>query len=126
MVHKKRRNRLLIWVTAIVAALALLVVLFRMRVTLTPPAEVEGVHAALQREEVAGEQYVCGDSWLKKNEYGLWEMYIRGSGMEAGLKNGILAEDLIQSSRSHSLSQGWRRPGTGSGGWKKIHDHRLL
>ena len=36
------------------------------------------------------------DAWLRKNEWGLWEMYISGSPEELGVKNGILAQELIK------------------------------
>lgn len=36
------------------------------------------------------------DAWLRKNRYGLWEMYISGSPEELGIKNGILAQELIR------------------------------
>ncbi len=36
------------------------------------------------------------DSWLRKNRFGLWEMYISGSPEELGIKNGILAQKLIE------------------------------
>lgn len=36
------------------------------------------------------------DAWLRKNRLGLWEMYISGSPEELGVKNGILAKELIR------------------------------
>lgn len=36
------------------------------------------------------------DAWLRKNRFGLWEMYISGSPEELGIKNGILAQELIR------------------------------
>lgn len=36
------------------------------------------------------------DAWLRKNRFGLWEMYISGSPEELGIKNGILAQNLIK------------------------------
>lgn len=36
------------------------------------------------------------DAWLRKNSYGLWEMYISGNPEELGVKNGILAQNLIR------------------------------
>ncbi len=48
-----------------------------------------------ERTELAENIYTCEDSWLKKNEFGLWEMYLQGSGFELGVKNGILAVEQI-------------------------------
>ncbi len=43
----------------------------------------------------APDYYRYKDAWLKKNKFGLWEMYISGSPEELGIKNGILAQHLI-------------------------------
>lgn len=40
--------------------------------------------------------YVLGRSSLKKNEEGIWEMYIEGDAYERGLVYGELAQDLIR------------------------------
>jgi len=40
--------------------------------------------------------YTYQDAWLRKNRFGLWEMYISGSPAELGIKNGILAQHLIK------------------------------
>lgn len=40
--------------------------------------------------------YQYQDAWLRKNRFGLWEMYIAGSPEELGIKNGILAQELIR------------------------------
>ncbi|OYT14832.1 MAG: peptidase C45 [Bacteroidetes bacterium 4572_77] len=39
--------------------------------------------------------FIYQDAWLRKNSYGLWEMYISGSPTELGIKNGILSEKLM-------------------------------
>ncbi len=45
------------------------------------------------------------DSWLLKNEFGLWEMYISGTPEELGTKNGILAKELIRKQEEAFVSQ---------------------
>lgn len=45
------------------------------------------------------------DSWLRKNRFGLWEMYISGSPEELGIKNGILAQQLIQKQEEAFVTQ---------------------
>ena len=45
------------------------------------------------------------DAWLRKNRFGLWEMYISGSPAELGVKNGILAQSLIQRQEEALVSQ---------------------
>jgi hypothetical protein len=60
------------------------------------PAPEEDYALELERRTEGPDMYSCGDSWLKKNEYGLWEMYLEGNDIELGLKNGILAREHIQ------------------------------
>jgi len=45
------------------------------------------------------------DSWLRKNRFGLWEMYISGSPEELGIKNGILAQHLIEKQEEAFVKQ---------------------
>jgi len=56
-------------------------------------------------EKVSDSFYRYEDSWLRKNKYGLWEMYISGSPEELGLKNGILAKGLIHSQEEAFVHQ---------------------
>ena len=49
-----------------------------------------------ERQKVGENHYVLGNNWLKKNEYGIWEMYIEGVPYERGLIYGELAKELIQ------------------------------
>ncbi len=36
-----------------------------------------------------------GDNWIRRNEFGLWEMYVSGKPFERGVKNGKLSAPLI-------------------------------
>jgi len=45
------------------------------------------------------------DAWLRKNRQGLWEMYISGSPEELGIKNGILAQNLIRKQEEAFVEQ---------------------
>ncbi|MCO5261145.1 MAG: C45 family autoproteolytic acyltransferase/hydrolase [Crocinitomicaceae bacterium] len=47
-----------------------------------------------KREKIAKNYYVLGNNYLKKNEFGIWEMYIEGSPYERGLIYGELAKEL--------------------------------
>jgi hypothetical protein len=38
---------------------------------------------------------VCDDSWMKLNEYGLWELFVQGDPYAMGLKNGLLSQKLV-------------------------------
>ena len=45
--------------------------------------------------KVSDSLLVCGDSWLKLNEYGLWELYVQGDPYTMGFKNGRLSQKLV-------------------------------
>jgi len=47
-----------------------------------------------KREKIAEDFYVLGNNYLKKNEFGIWEMYIEGAPYERGLIYGELAKEL--------------------------------
>ncbi|MDR1582713.1 MAG: C45 family peptidase [Prevotellaceae bacterium] len=49
----------------------------------------------IQRIVVKENFYKADDSWLLKNNYGLWEMYVAGNAIDRGNKIGILSKELI-------------------------------
>jgi hypothetical protein len=51
--------------------------------------------ADLQRIVAGKNFYRADDSWLLKNKYGLWEMYVAGDAIDRGNKIGILSKELI-------------------------------
>ncbi|MBS4012512.1 MAG: hypothetical protein KGZ97_01960 [Bacteroidetes bacterium] len=59
-----------------------------------PPRVADKSVINTKRKEIADNYFVCGDCKLKKNKFGLWDMYINVSGFEAGVKNGILTKEL--------------------------------
>ena len=59
------------------------------------PPEVESITIG-KREKVGVNHYILGENWLKKNDAGIWEMYIEGAPYERGLIYGELAKELVQ------------------------------
>ncbi len=57
------------------------------------------------REKIGKEHYKIGNSWLRKNDYGVWEMYLEGTPFERGLKYGILAKEIIESQEASFVNQ---------------------
>jgi isopenicillin-N N-acyltransferase-like protein len=57
------------------------------------------------RIKVAENHYRIENSWLKKNKYGIWEMYIEGDAYKRGLVYGKLAKELIQTQEVHFVNQ---------------------
>jgi predicted choloylglycine hydrolase len=51
--------------------------------------------AEIQRIDMGAYFYKADDSWLLKNKYGLWEMYVAGKAIDRGNKIGVLSKELI-------------------------------
>lgn len=60
-----------------------------------PAPEVPNISIG-QRKKVGQNHYVLGNNYLKKNQFGVWEMYLEGDPYERGLIYGELAKELIQ------------------------------
>lgn len=84
--------------------------------TFTPPAIQDSSALNYTRKHVDGTLYTIQDNWIKKNNYGLNEMYVSGSPFELGVKNGKLSkEDIVAQEVAFTdqikqmvPSEGWR------------------
>ncbi len=68
---------------------------FRFAVVLNPPEVVQKDPNRFVKDQPTRNFSMVGNSWLKQNNYGLWEMYIAGKPYERGYKNGMLTQKLI-------------------------------
>lgn len=90
----------------ILTVLAVLFGLFVWRIRVPAP-EVESTKTAesYKREQVGENHYRVGNNWLRKNEHGIWEMYLEGSPYERGLIYGVLAKELMEKQEVHFVAQ---------------------
>ena len=77
-----------------VGFLVVLVIYIILSSRISPP-EVPTVNIA-KRVQVGKDHFTLGKNWLKKNDHGIWEMYIEGAPYERGLIYGELAKELVQ------------------------------
>jgi hypothetical protein len=49
-----------------------------------------------KRQKIGNNHYAIGNNWLKKNKYGIWEMYVEGTPYERGVIYGELSKELVQ------------------------------
>lgn len=63
--------------------------------TFTPPPIADSSGYYLHKRHVAGSLHTIDDNWIKKNHYGLSEMYVSGSPFVLGVKNGLLSQQEI-------------------------------
>ncbi len=99
MHHKKNRKlkKVLVWFAIIVVALIIaFLIYFKIAVTITPPEPNNLSVLDLERIKINENFYVCGNSWIKKSNTGLWELYIEGDAFERGVINGKLTKELIE------------------------------
>ncbi|HIP32252.1 MAG TPA: peptidase C45, partial [Crocinitomicaceae bacterium] len=100
----------------IIIGLLFLLVLYMMLSSKISPPDVNEIKIG-KREKVGENHYVLGDNWLRKNEQGIWEMYIEGAPYERGLIYGELAKELVQKQEKIFVGQidnfvpskGWQR-----------------
>lgn len=60
-----------------------------------PPKITDTSPDSLQTQHQQGSLYTIEDNWIKKNNYGLYEMYVSGKPYERGVKNGKLSRQQI-------------------------------
>ena len=78
----------------IVGCFVVLVIFIILSSRISPP-EVPAI-SINERVKVGKDHYTLGNNWLKKNEHGIWEMYIEGAPYERGVIYGKLAKELVQ------------------------------
>ena len=94
--HKNRFwRRLRNFFLGLMVILTLFSIYYHYTTRLTPP-EITDQSALLDvRQNPAPDFYTVGNNWLKKNDYGLWEMYLEGNPFQLGVANGKLTKELI-------------------------------
>lgn len=86
--------------------LLILVGLFVWAIWVPTPEVDESISPdSYNRVKVGTDHYQVGNNWLKKNQYGIWEMYIEGDPYERGVIYGVLAEELVQKQEVHFVDQ---------------------
>ncbi|NQT78206.1 MAG: peptidase C45 [Bacteroidetes bacterium] len=103
---KKRKRKILLYILAIfVLAIIAFVIYFNIVVRIDPPTEMDPHEMGYTRSQTDTVFYACESSWLNLNEYGLWELYIKGNPFELGIINGILSSELIQAQEDAFVNQ---------------------
>ena len=93
---KSRLRKVLLTILLLFFAVLIVgVIWFKVDTHISPPKVEEANLNKLVRETVGTDAYSLGNNWLRKNKYGLWEMYLEGEPFEMGLASGILTKELI-------------------------------
>lgn len=94
---KYRGIRILVYsfATLVVFLIALLIYL-QLVAVVHPPKVIVHHYDSIQRKEIEPGYYTLDNNWLRKNKFGLYEMYVEGEPYERGLAIGVLGKELIQ------------------------------
>jgi hypothetical protein len=96
-VLKNIAKKLLLWLLLPFLVINLLLIgYYQFFVKFSPPEIADKSALETQRTKLGANNYQLGPNWLRKNKFGLWEMYVEGKPFERGVANGKLAQELIQ------------------------------
>ncbi len=94
---KKIMRILFITLLTAIGLLTVALLLLWWRVSIPDPkVDKKLTTANYVRKQTGPDSYAVNNCWLRKNKYGIWEMYLEGAPYERGLIYGVLAKELIQ------------------------------
>jgi isopenicillin-N N-acyltransferase-like protein len=103
---KKRRLKIWLYILAgFLLAILVFIIYFNIVTRINPPTELDPKEMGFEREQIHQNFYRCEGSWLRLNEYGLWELYIEGDPFELGIVNGILTSELVLAQENAFVDQ---------------------
>jgi len=103
---KHRGIRILVYSITTIAVLFIALIIYIQRVAVVHLPKLNAHrYDSLQRKELAPGHYTLDNNWLRKNKFGLYEMYIEGEPYERGLAFGVLAKELVQHQEEAFIKQ---------------------
>lgn len=91
-------------IVALLLVVASLFFLWRIRIP-SPDVDKQLTPSSLKREQIALNYYKVLNCWLKKNKFGIWEMYLEGEPYQRGVIYGVLAKELIEKQEEVFVNQ---------------------
>jgi isopenicillin-N N-acyltransferase-like protein len=70
-----------------------------------PPTHEKSIYRQMAPVEKDSGVFVLGNNWIRKNRYGIWEMYIEGDPFNRGVAAGKLSEQLVKYQEKVFVSQ---------------------
>ncbi|MDA3952855.1 MAG: C45 family autoproteolytic acyltransferase/hydrolase [Bacteroidales bacterium] len=92
---KKIFKALLRIIIILIIIILILIAIFKITSKINPPIIENPEIENIQITQIDSSFSYIKNNWLKKNEFGLWEMYIEGEAYERGIIIGKLSKDLI-------------------------------
>jgi hypothetical protein len=92
----KRTLKVLGWTFGILLLITVVFCIYVWKVSDIKPPKVADTSAfSLQKAHVDGSLHTIGTNWIRRNKYGLFEMYASGAPFELGVIEGKLSQQLI-------------------------------
>ncbi len=90
------KNRLFTTFIVLYGIICFALAYFQVNVDQGHPQISEPALEQQQRVKIAKDFYRFNNNWIRKNRWGLWEMYLEGNGYERGLAHGKLTKELME------------------------------
>lgn len=102
----RRLGRALLYVTGAIVLLLIILVIYVVSVShIDPPEIADKQSLQWQRKPLDSTSYTLGNSWFRKSESGLYELYVEGKPFERGVVEGKLTAELVQRQEDHFTDQ---------------------
>lgn len=105
----KKKNRLKKVIIYSLASVSLLliagIIYFYLRTKIDPPTPKDMSALNYKVTKVDSAYFTLGNNWIRRNEGGLWEMYVEGDAFERGVVIGKLAQPLIRKQEDAFIAQ---------------------
>lgn len=102
----KRIRKRLLYIFGSIGLLLLIGFIYLYSVAVVDPPKVSDTSSLqFQRTEVSKGFYTLKNSWFRKSNSGLYEMYVEGSPFARGVINGRLSQELVQRQEDHFNDQ---------------------
>ncbi|HVI47609.1 MAG TPA: C45 family peptidase [Chitinophaga sp.] len=110
--EKKKRSgwrklgRVLLYIVGSILLLFIALAIYLVSVSrMTPPEIADKSALQLQRKSLSSSAWTIGNSWFRKSNSGLYEMYVEGAPFERGVINGKLSGELIRRQEDNFVAQ---------------------
>ena len=106
MLRKKRFWKRLLYVFLSFLGLFIILFIYLAIVAIDhPPKPIDTSSLQLQRSEPSPGLFTIKNSWFRKSNSGLYELYVEGDAFERGVINGKLTKELVQRQEDHFNEQ---------------------
>ncbi|ACU59371.1 C45 family autoproteolytic acyltransferase/hydolase [Chitinophaga pinensis] len=102
----RKLGRALLYITGTILLLIIILVVYVMSVShIDPPEIADKSSLQWERKALDSSSYTLGNSWFRKSESGLYELYVEGKPFERGVVEGRLTAELVKRQEDHFTDQ---------------------